>query len=310
MREKDVHAITGIAYSGKYIARALLENDDQTRIRVLTGHPDRPNPFWRNVEIVPFHFDNPNKLVADLQGVKTLFNTYWVRFSRGDVSFGQAVANVQNLIRAAAEAGVERFVHISITNPSLDSPFYYFKGKAVMEKTLIDSGLSYAILRPTVLFGKEDILINNIAWLLRKLPIFGIFGNGQYRIQPVYVGDIAKLAVELSRKNESIICDAVGPETYTYTQLVHLIRERVESRAKIVHLPPKIGFLLSKPLNLLMRDIITTREEISGLMEGLLVSYGKPSCPTRFSKWSKEHAAELGVKYASELDRHYRKATA
>ena len=310
MKDQDLAVVTGsFGYLGQYITREFLRHQS-IRVRTLTGHPNRPNPFGNRLEVIPFHFDNPHKLVDDLRGATVVINTYWVRFNYGQSTFMRAVANVQNLIRASAEAGVRRFVHISITNPNADSPLGYFRGKAMMERTLIESGLSYAILRPTVLFGKEDILINNIAWLLRKLPIFGIFGNGQYRIQPVYVGDIAKLAVELLRKNESIICDAVGPETYTYTQLVLLIRERVESRAKIVHLPPKIGFLLSKPLNLLMRDIITTREEISGLMEGLLVSYGKPSCPTRFSKWSKEHAAELGVKYASELDRHYRKATA
>ena len=306
MREKDVHAITGIAYSGKYIARALMESDDQTRIRVLTGHPDRPNPFGRNVEIVPFHFDNPNKLVADLQGVKTLFNTYWVRFSRGDVSFGQAVANVQNLIRAAAEAGVERFVHISITNPSLDSPFYYFKGKAVMEKTLIDSGLSYAILRPTVLFGKEDILINNIAWLLRRFPVYAIFGDGEYRIQPSYVGDVAKLAVELARSSENIVCNAVGPETYSFRGLVRLIQNRVRSRAKIVHVKPTTGLLLSKALNFVTRDVLITREEIYALMADTLSTHDKPRCATSFSLWSEENANSLGIRYASELDRHYR----
>ena len=306
MREKDVHAITGIAYSGKYIARALMESGDQTRIRVLTGHPNRPNPFGRNVEIVPFHFDNPHKLVADLQEVKTLFNTYWVRFSRGDVSFGQAVANVQNLIRAAAEAGVERFVHISITNPSLDSPFYYFKGKAVMEKTLIDSGLSYAILRPTVLFGKEDILINNIAWLLRRFPVYAIFGDGEYRIQPSYVGDVAKLAVELARSSENIVCNAVGPETYSFRGLVRLIRNRVRSRAKVVHVKPTTGLLLSKALNFMTRDVLITREEIYALMADTLSAHDKPRCATSFSLWSEEHANSLGIRYASELDRHYR----
>ena len=276
---------------------------------MLTGHPDRPNPFGDRAEVVPFHFDDPQQLAADLQGVKTVFNTYWVRFSYGDISFGQAVANVQNLIRAAAEAGVERFVHISITNPSLDSPFSYFRGKAIMEKTLIESGLSYAILRPTVLFGKEDILLNNIAWLLRRFPLYPIFGDGEYRVQPVYVDDVAKLAVELAHGNENIVCNAVGPETYSFKRLVELIKNRVHARARIVHVNPLTGLLLSKVLNRLVRDVIVTREEIGGLMADILSTYDGPRCATSFSSWSEKHAGSLGVVYASELDRHYRAAS-
>lgn len=307
MGEQRVFAVTGaFGYLGQYIARRLFADGDIDKLRVLTGHTTRPNPFGDRAEVVPFHFDDPHQLVADLQGVKTVFNTYWVRFSHGDVSFGQAVANVQNLIRAAAEAGVERFVHISITNPSLDSPFSYFRGKAIMEKTLIESGLSYAILRPTVLFGKEDILINNIAWLLRRFPLYAVFGDGEYRVQPVYVDDVAKLAVRLAQSNENIVCNAVGPETYSFTGLVRLIKNRVHSRAKIVHVNPTAGLLLSKALNLLVRDVIVTREEIGGLMADILSTHDTPRCQTSFSDWSKRQAESLGAVYASELSRHYR----
>ena len=307
MGEQQVHAVTGaFGYLGQYIARRLIADSDVDKLRVLTGHTARSNPFGDRAEVVPFHFDEPDRLVADLRGVKTVFNTYWVRFSYGEVSFGQAVANVQNLIRAAAEAGVERFVHISITNPSLDSPFSYFRGKAIMEKTLIESGLSYAILRPTVLFGKEDILLNNIAWLLRRFPFYAVFGAGEYRVQPVYVDDVAKLAVELAQSNENIVCNAVGPETYSFTGLVRLIKNRVHSRAKIVHVRPMTGLLLSKALNLLVRDKIVTREEIGGLMADILSSHDDPRCSTSFSDWSERHAESLGAIYASELDRHYR----
>lgn len=307
MSEKNIHVITGaFGYLGKYIARNLLDNDPNIKIRTLTGHLNRPNPFDQHVEVVPFHFDDHYKLVDDLKDVKTVYNTYWVRFSRGDISFGQAVANVQNLIRAAATAGVERFVHISITNPDLNSPFGYFKGKAVMEKTLVESGLSYAILRPTVLFGREDVLINNIAWLLRRFPIYAVFDSGEYRVQPVFVDDVAKLAIELGNKNENIICNALGPETFSFRGLVRLIQKRVHSRAKIVHVGPTTSLFLSKILNLISRDIIVTNEEVYGLMADILSTTDTPRCPTSFSQWSEKNASSLGAKYASELDRHYR----
>ncbi|KKL67780.1 hypothetical protein LCGC14_2131530, partial [marine sediment metagenome] len=202
---------------------------------------------------------------------------------------------------------VKRFVHISVTNPDIDSPFAYFKGKAIMEQTLIGSGLSYAIIRPTLIFGKEDILINNIAWILKRFPVYAVFGDGEYRVQPVYAGDLAKLAVELSKTSENIICDAVGPETYTFRRLVTLIKNRVGSSAKIVNTNPKMAFLISKILNLLVRDVVVTREEIYGLMADTIVSNEKPRCSTSFSNWLEKNADLLGTNYVSELNRHFKK---
>lgn len=301
----ELQVVTGAyGYLGKYITGILLKKG--IRVKTLTGHPDRPNPFGGRVKAVPYHFDEPASLVENLKGVTTVYNTYWVRFDYGSTTFGQAVANIQNLIRAAAEAGVKRFVHVSITNPDEDSPSRYFRGKAETERTLVESGLSYAIVRPTVLFGREDILLNNIAWLLRRFPVFFIPGRGDYRIQPVYVGDTAELAVELAGRTENIICDAVGPETYTFEELVRLIHRTVNSRATILHCPPTLTHLLTCMINPLVRDVLITRDEIRELMKEKLISYHPPTCRTRFSEWLKEHAGEVGVRYASEFKRHYR----
>jgi NADH dehydrogenase len=258
------------------------------------------------VEAVRFSFDEPAILAEDLEGAETVFNTYWIRFGYGQLTFELVVENSQKLIRAAVEAGVKRFVHISITNPAEDSPFPYFRGKAAVERTLIESGLSYAIVRPTVLFGREDILFNNIAWLLRRFPVFGVFGSGDYRIQPVYVGDVAELAVEASGRKDNVVCDAAGPEVYTFEELVRLMHRIVKSRARIVHIKPGLVRLAAGIINPLVRDVIITRDEVYGLMAELLVS-GSPSlCPIRFSEWLEEHVIEEGALYASELKRHYR----
>lgn len=296
--------VTGaFGYLGKYMTEILTKKG--IKVRTMTGHPDRQNPFGEMVSVVPYHFDQPARLVADLEGITTVFNTYWVRFNYGDVTFSRAVANTKNLIHAAREAGVKRFVHISITNPSLDSDLPYFSGKAVLEDTLVNSGLSHAVIRPTVLFGREDILINNIAWLLKRFPVFGVFGDGDYRIQPVYVGDVAALAVELAGRGEDVVCDAIGPETYTFDSLVRLIREGVGSRSMVMHVPTMVAHLVGRLVGPLVRDVVITRQEIEGLMAGLLVSEARPTCPTRFSRWLDENADELGLVYSSELERHY-----
>jgi NADH dehydrogenase len=302
----DLHIVTGaFGYSGRYIAERLVEAGRQ--VRTLTNHPNPRDPLFFRVQTMPFLFENPKALVESLRGARVLINTYWVRFNRGAVTYDLAVRNTQSLIRAAVEAGVRRFVHVSITNPSEDSPLPCFRGKAILERSLIESGLSYAIARPTVLFGREDILLNNIAWMLRRFPVFAVFGRGEYRVQPVYVGDLAAKAVEMAEGTDSVVIDAVGPETYSYEALVRLIARHIGGgrSPRIIHLPPWAGLLASKVLGRLIGDVIVTRDEIRGLMANLLVSANPPTCPTSLSDWLARHGAELGKEYHSELARHF-----
>ena len=238
-----IHAVTGAyGYSGKYIAQRLL-NEGHTVV-TLTNSLSRANPFGDRLKAVPFHFDQLDLLVNHLRGVSVLYNTYWVRFNHRLFTHADAVRNTLTLFDAAKKAGVQRIVHISITNPSEDSPLEYFRGKALLEKALISSGLSYAILRPAVLFGKEDILINNIAWALRHLPVFGVFGNGTYRLQPIYVDDLARLAVEQGQSRENIIINAIGPETFTYRELVARIGQLIGKERPIISVPPWLGYAI------------------------------------------------------------------
>ena len=241
-----------------------------------------------------------------MRGAATLYNTYWLRFDHGHVTFDKAVENSKTLFRAAEEAGIRGIVHISITNASEDSPLPYFRGKGILEKAIINSNLSYTIIRPTVIFGIEDILINNIAWFLRRFPLFTIFGAGDYRLQPVYVGDVADIAVRAASEDDNSIIDVVGPETYTFEQLVKLIADRVHSRAKMIHLRPQLALFFCRLMGFLVKDVVLTRDEIEGLMSSLLVSEDLPLGQTRLSNWLGRNADALGIKYTSELNRHYR----
>lgn len=305
MDNNTFDVVTGaFGYTGKYIARRLLERG--RRVRTLTGHPERTNPFDQPVEAAPFNFDRPQALAESLRGAETVYNTYWIRFPRKDLTFERAVKNSKVLIAAAREAGVRRFVHTSITNPSADSPLGYFRGKALVERAIVESGLSYAIIRPTVVFGTEDILINNIAWLLRRLPVFGVPGSGDYRLQPVFADDLAELAVHTAAQNENHVIDAVGPEVFTFRELVQYIGGVVGSRAKIIPMNRSIVLALAHMFGWFLGDVLLTRQEVDGLMAGLLVSSATPTCPTHFTDWLKTHGAGLGAEYASEIARHYR----
>lgn len=296
------HVVTGaFGYSGRYITQRLL--DKGIRVRTLTNSTGRANPFEGKVEVFPYSFDDPAHLIESLRGAAVLYNTYWVRFNHAMFKQADAVRNTLTLFDAARKAGVQRVVHISIANPSEDSPLEYFRSKARLERGLIESGLSYAILRPTVLFGGADILINNIAWMLRRFPVFGMFGSGQYRLQPIFVEDLADLAVREGSAEGNRIIDAIGPETFTYRELVQAVGEIIGKRRLIMPAPPLVGYLASRVMGTLLGDMVITRAEIKGLMAGLLCTNSPPAGTTRLTDWARAHADTLGRRYASELAR-------
>ncbi len=298
----ELHVVTGaFGYSGKYIAARLLQAGH--RVRTLTNSTRRADPFGGRVEARPLRFADPANLAEALRGAAVFYNTYWVRFNYGGFSHSAAVDNTLKLFAACKAAGVGRVVHVSITNPSEDSPLEYFSGKARLERALIESGLSHAILRPTVLFGKEDILINNIAWCLRRFPVFGVFGDGQYKLQPIYVDDLARLAVEQGRERANTVIDAIGPETFTYRVLVREIGTVIGKPRPIISLPPWMGYAAGWLLGKVTGDVMITRQEIKGLMQNLLYTISPPAGTTRLTDWARANAQTLGQSYASELAR-------
>lgn len=298
-------AVTGaFSYSGKYITKRLLEKGEE--VITLTNHPNRPNPFNGQVKAFPLDFANAAELTANLHGVDVLVNTYWVRFDKGTNTQPQAVENTKALVNAAKTAGVKRIIHISIANPSAESHLPYYWGKAANEKAVTDSGMSYAILRPTVLVGGgEDILINNIAFLLRRLPVFFIPGDGSYGIQPVHVEDLASLAVEGVYSKENYVIDAVGPDSYTFKELVKLVGDTIGAKRMLISMPPRLALLAAQFLSLFVNDVILTPEEVDGLMANLLVSKEPARGKTMFKDWLYENRESIGKKYASELKKHY-----
>ena len=303
----STHVVTGATgYTGRYITRLLLERSD--RVRSLTGHTERPNPFGEAVETLPFNFDNPDALARSLEGADTLFNTYWVRVAHRGLTHDRAAANLRTLFDAAKAAGVRRVVHVSITNADASSPLSYFRCKGLVENALRESGLSHAILRPTLVFGKEDILLNNIAWMLRRFPVFFIPGTGEYRVQPVCVEDLARLAVDMSDRDHDVEMDAVGPDVFTYNEMVSMVREKTATSARLMHAPPSLVMLAGSMLGLLVRDVVLSRDEVAGLSANLLVSNSAEPPPGRIhlSDWLDENGRSLGRQYANEMARHYR----
>jgi uncharacterized protein YbjT (DUF2867 family) len=297
--------VTGaFGYIGKYITRALLSHGRE--VCTITTHPDKPNPFGPTVKAFPYSFEVPDRLIQALAGAETLYNTYWVRFPYDGQTYGSALANTRILFESARRAGVKRIVHISVTHASIDSNLPYYKGKAVQERMLRDSGLPFSIVRPTLVFGKEDILVNNIAWLIRKSPLFPLFGSGDYRVQPVFVEDLAQISVTQSTAPAGSTLDAIGPETFLFRELVRLIAAKMGRAPALVRVPPSIGIFFGRILGVFLKDVLLTRSELKGLMEEYLTSPQPANGTTRFSDWLEQNKTTIGSRYSSEIARHFR----
>jgi uncharacterized protein YbjT (DUF2867 family) len=301
--------VTGaFGYTGRHVASRLLGHGWD--VRTLTNHPDREHPFGARIAALPMSFDEPECLRSAMEGADVLVNTYWVRFSHGKVNFDRAVRNSLLLFDAARQARVKRIVHVSITNADVDVALPYFEGKKVVERALRASGSDFAIVRPTVVFGHDDVFINNIAWLLRTFPVFAVPGDGKYRIQPVAVDDVADLCVSAITDPSGNTVDAAGPETYSFEELVGLVREVIGSRSRLMRVPPRLALAAARVIGLVTRDVTLTRGELDGLMSELVVSSAGSPCTTSFADWLYTQSADLGRSYVSELQRNYRPAEA
>jgi uncharacterized protein YbjT (DUF2867 family) len=301
--DTGLDVVTGaFSYSGAAVARALRDGGRQ--VRTLTGHPERA-PAGTAIDVRPLDFDDPLGLVASLSGATTLYNTYWVRFAHRTVDHERAVVNSRTLFQAAKKAGVRRIVHVSITHPSVSSPWPYFRGKALVERALAECDVSYAIVRPAILFGGDGVLLNNIAWLLRRLPVFAIGGRGDYRIRGIHVEDLARLCLAKAAEPHDSVTDAVGPERPTFTELVASIRDAVGSRALVVHVPGVTVPVLARLLGLALHDVLLTTEEYEAMAAGLADTDGPATGSTALSTWVADHGDTLGLHYANELSRHF-----
>jgi uncharacterized protein YbjT (DUF2867 family) len=298
-------AVTGAtSYTGRFIGQRLVANG--RRVIDLTRDPRTPHPLGELAVSAAFDLDHPDRLTRTLEGVDTLYNTFWIRFERGPITYRWAVERSKDLIAAARRAGVRRIVHLSVINAAPDAPTAYFRAKAAVEESLAASGLQHGIVRPTVTFGPGDILVNNLAWTLRRLPVFGIPGKGRYPIQPVHIDDIADLAVRVGSLAETVTVDAAGPDTFTFNEFVALVRRAIGSRSRIVHLPTWAALAGARLLGLVVRDVVLTRDEVTELQSELMVSADPPTGRVRLADWLAQHSDTLGRSWASELDRHFR----
>jgi NADH dehydrogenase len=304
MEHRATMAVTGaFGFTGRAIAEALLARGD--RVVTLTRRTPTDDPLASRLTMARLAFDRPDALADALAGVDTLFNTYWARFPRGSTTFDRLIVDSAVLFAAARRAGVRRIVHISVAGASPDAPTPYIRAKGRLEGLLGSAGLEWAIVRPTLTYGSSDILVNNLAWSLRRLPVYGIPGDGRYPIQPVHVDDVARLCVEVGDGRSGVVVDAAGPETLAFREVVGIVRAAVGSRSLVLGMPHWAVLAAARALGRVVRDVVLTRDEIRELTSGWLTSKEPPRGRILFSEWVPANGQLLGRSWSSELARNY-----
>jgi uncharacterized protein YbjT (DUF2867 family) len=304
-RSESRVAVTGsFGFTGRALTERLLVAGHE--VVTLSRRSGAGDPLASRITVRRLPSERPDELASALTGVDTLFNTYWLRFPRGGATFEAAVASSAALLAAAREAGVRRVVHVSVVNAAADAETPYVRAKAALESVVRSSGMEWAIVRPTLTYGPGDILINNLAWALRRFPVYGLPGLGRSTVQPVHVDDVARICVEAAGGDPGRVLDAAGPETLTYRDLVRLVRDAIGSRSIVVPMPGPVVLATAKLIGLFVRDVVLTRDEIRELTSSLLTSHEPPRGTIRISEWVREHADSLGRRWSSELQRNYR----
>jgi NADH dehydrogenase len=237
--------------------------------------------------------------------VDLFINTYWIRIPWGGQTFDTAVHNSKLLLGAAKEAGVARVVHVSVSNAALGTNLGYYAGKNRVESYIRAELDNYAIVRPTLVVGPNDVLSNNIAWFLRHFSFFPVPDGGGCRMQPITLADTARIIVEAGESQENQQIDAAGPDIMSFREYLLLLQTACGVRRWMPAVPGWLALLILKPIEVLLRDIVLTKEELLGLEQELLVSKQAPLGTAHVDEWLMANGSAMGRTYVNDLRRHF-----
>lgn len=246
----------GTGFIGSHIVRKLLEKGH--RVIVMTRTPN-PGACPAGAELRRGDILDPQSLREAIAGVDVVVSA--VQFPnhpvenprRGHTYMAVDGEGTERLVEAACQAGVRRFVYLSGagTRPGQTSPWFLAKLRA--EKAVRDSGLPFTIFRPSWVYGPEDRSLNKFVTFARLLPVVPVIGNGQTRVQPVHVDDLAEAvagSVELPGAVDQVY-EIGGPQSLTMDEIIHTMLQVMGKRRPLLHQPVWLMKLLAAPLTLL-----------------------------------------------------------
>ena len=242
--------ITGATgYIGRHLVAGLVAVGE--RPRCLVRQIDRAADILPvdQVELVQGDTTQPETLGAAMNGIETIIHAAFITADRKETARNQYektnVEGTANMVRAAKTAGVKRIIEISGLGTKPDKAGSYMQGRYLAEKLVMDSGLDWTIIRPSVLFGKDAPFIKGLVDLIRTTPILPLIGGGKMRFQPIYVEDVVTVIIKVledpSRTNGKIYTIG-GPSYYSFTQVFDILLSTLHARRPKVYAPtPLIG---------------------------------------------------------------------
>lgn len=242
--------VTGAAgFSGSRIVARLVQEGETVRALVRDPARARPRLPERGVEIVTGDTTRPETLPPAMRGVETVIHAAFITADRkqgpGANYHLTNVDGTENMVAAAKQAGVRRIVVLSGLGTRPDKPGTYMQGRYLAEQAVIQSGLAWSILGPSIQFGRGAAFFKGLADLIRGVPVVvPMVGNGKRQFQPVWVEDVARCVVMMARQPERYDGQRIeigGPAIYTYAQILDLLMRAMGKRR--IKLPGPVPFV-------------------------------------------------------------------
>ncbi len=259
--------VTGATgYVGRYVVKALT--DAGAKVRCLVRNPKKCN--ISGVEVVQGDITDPVSLAVAVSDIDIVIHLVAIIRENKNLSFNDInVVGTQNIIAAAQNSGVKHFIHMSALGACLDPKYKYAYSKGMAEIPVVNSGLDYTVLRPSVMFGPGFGFVNRLLQSIRMTPTFvAMPGNGTTKFQPISVKDVARCVVQIVNQPERYrnkIIEIGGPEHLTYEQMLDAVMEVTEIKKTKIAVPLPLVRIAAYFMQLFMPDPPVTPAELAQL---------------------------------------------
>lgn len=278
MADRIVTVFGGTGFLGSRVVCCLL--GQSLSARIASRRPDRvPRPSEGTApQSILADINDEDAVAAAVAGAYGVVNAVSLYVERGTETFRAVhVEAAERLARQAQRAGVERFVHVSGIGADVTSGSLYIRNRGEGELAVQAAFANAIIIRPAVMFGRDDAFLNTLVKLLKRLPAYPMFGRGLTRLQPVYVEDVAEAIARSLQPTAAnpVTYELGGPRVYTYEELLTLVADRLSKKPVLFSLPFPIWHSLARIAEMLPGSPLS-RNQVELMEVDTVASAGMP----------------------------------